>query len=445
MKYRLFCGLFVVAVCALSFVLPGCSSKPQGRPAPPPAEVVVDQSITQDVQLYFRTRGEIVASHFVSIPARVAGLLKEIKFEPGDIVQEGQPLFEIEPDDYIAALESLEADLKVNQAKEALARSNFERAKKLFESKTIAPEDFQTQTALLQEALGNIDRTKAAITRAKLNLSYTSIVSPITGKTGPNKIDLGNLVGPGSSRVELITVAKIDPIHIYFDISDSQFEDIQEKLKSLAVTKADGVKTINVSSSQEDGLVSDFSTAVIAGPNDSDEGFDFHGRIQLTDNIIDVTTGTITLRGEISNPDYRLFPGQICRVRIPSELISNAVLVREEALNSDLNSKFLLLVDKEGVVRRRNVKTGALINGRMRVILAGLKAGETYIYQGVQRAKIDEKVVPMSLEEYTKKHNLLINGNGNGKPVPPAEEEKAQEPAPPVTDDQSPKLEAETT
>ena len=416
MKYRLFCGLFVVAVCALSLALPGCSSKPQERPEPPPADVIVEQSISQDVQLYIRSQGETRASQFVSVPARVSGFLKEIKFKPGDVVKEGQQLFQIEPDDYIAALEALEAELKVNQAKEALARSNFERAKKLFESKTIAPEDFQTQTALLQEALGNIDRTKAAITRAKLNLSYTSIVSPVTGKTGPNPIDLGNLVGPGSSQ-ELITVAQMDPIHVYFDIPESHFNVIQEKAQR---EKTDAVEASG----------GDFSISLIAKP-DEDRGFDYHGKIQLTDNTLDLSTGTIILRGEISNPDYHIFPGQICRIRIPAEHFPDAVLVREEAINSDLNTKFLLLVDKEGVVRRRNVKIGSVFGG-MRVILAGLKAGETYIYQGVQKARIDEKVNPMSEAEYAKKHNLLINGNGNGNGKhsdSPADSEAASEAA----------------
>ncbi len=482
MTNRLFRDVFAGLACFSLLIYSGCSSARQEPPKPPPSEVIVDQSITQDVQLYIRTQGDTRASQFVSIPARVAGFLKEIKFKPGDLVQEGQPLFQIESDDYQAALNSLNAELKVNQAKEALARANYDRSKKLFETKTISPEDFQTQNALLQEAIGNIDRTNAAITRAKLNLSYTSVVSPLTGKTGPNLVDLGNLVGPGSTRTELVTVAKMDPIYVYFDISDSQFNTILGDSKKAA-SRNPAVQTRNVSltvqsgdqpapelniapiltefqdpettveppvlgeqkpSTQEftpadnwsvspegRGFSGKFSIAMISGPNASaDEGFDFHGTLQLTDNTIDQSTGTIILRGEIPNPDYRIFPGQICRVRIPTDVIPNAVLVREEAVNSDLNTKFLLLVDKDKIVRRRNVKIGELVNGRMRVILAGLKAGETYIYQGIQKAKIDDPVEPLTKEEYEKRHDLLINGNGKGKgndngKAKPAEGEQA--------------------
>ncbi len=484
MTNRLFRDVLAGFACFSLLVYSGCSSARQKPPEPPPSEVIVDQSITQDVQLYIRTQGDTRASQFVSIPARVAGFLKEIKFKPGDLVQEGQPLFQIESDDYRAALNSLEAELKVNKAKEALAKANFDRSKKLFDLGTVSPEDYQTQTALHQEALGNIDRTNAAIARAKLNLGYTSVVSPLTGKTGPNLVDLGNLVGPGSTKTELVTVAKMDPIHVYFDISDSQFNTILGDSKKAA-SRNPAVQTLNVSrtvqvgeqtppdfsvapiltefqdpettveppvlgekkpsvqeftpannwsvSPEGRGFSGKFSIAMISGPDASaDEGFDFHGTLQLTDNTIDQSTGTIILRGEIPNPDYRIFPGQICRVRIPTDVIPNAVLVREEAVNSDLNTKFLLLVDKDKVVRRRNVKIGELVNGRMRVILAGLKPGETYIYQGIQKAKIDAPVEPLTKEEYEKKHDLLINGNGkgngngngNGKPKP-AEGEQA--------------------
>jgi multidrug efflux pump subunit AcrA (membrane-fusion protein) len=209
---------------------------------------------------------------------------------------------------------------------------------------------------------------------------------------------------------------------VEFDISDADFNAIQQNAKK--VSQAD-----NLSISPEgQGFSGKFSIAIMRGPDASaDGGFDYEGTLLLTDNTLDASTGTILLRGEIPNPDYRIFPEQICRVRIPAELIPNAVLVREEALNSDLNTKFLLVVDKDYTVRRRNVKIGELVNNRMRVILAGLRPGETYIYQGLQRARIDEKVVPLTQEEYDKKYDFLINGNGNGKKVEVVEETTEEE------------------
>ncbi len=488
------CGFLLVS--ALLFSFSGCAKKRAERAAPPPAEVIVDQSYARDVQLYINTQGYTKGSLQVSIPARVTGFLREIKFVPGDFVQEGQPLFLIEPDDYVATLNAAEAQLKVDIAKEALAKANLDRTKKLFDAKTTPLEDYQTSLAIHQETIAQIDKSQSVIDRAKLNLGYTTINAPIGGKTGPNLVDRGNLVGPGTGRTELVTIAKMDPIHVYFDVSDSTFNEFIQKIrldenrqrrldrlhkewsatehpesrKSVAANKtteavrnvstiavsqtAAGEETDNASAPfgirplnqdataseapaaseasvtpaptattttkvqmlDEENLVGlTFSIAVLGNAESDENNFAYEGNITLSDNEIDQSTGTIILRGEIPNPNYEIYPGQICRVRIPSEMIPQAVLVREEAINSDLNTKFLLLVDKDGVVRRRNVRIGDLINGKERVILAGLKPGETYIYQGIQKAKIDEKVVPMSREEYDKKHGLLINGNGHAK------------------------------
>ncbi len=489
------CGFLLVSVLLFSFS--GCAKKQAERAAPPPPEVIVDQSYTRDVQLYVHTQGYTKASQQVSIPARVTGFLREINFEPGDFVQEGQPLFQIESDDYVATLNAAEAQLKVDIAKEALAKSNLERSKKLFEAKTAPLEDYQTSLAIHQETIAQIDKSQSVIDRAKLNLGYTKIDAPIGGKTGPNLIDQGNLVGPGSGRTELVTIAKMDPIHVYFDVSDSTFNEFIQKIrldenrqkrldrlhkewsatehpksrKSAAAAKTTevvrdvstiavshtaaaeepesasapfGIRPLNQAATppeapaapeapaptataagenqtkvqmlDEENLVGlTFSIAVLGNAESDEASFAYEGNITLSDNEIDQSTGTIILRGEIANPNYEIYPGQICRVRIPSEMIPQAVLVREEAINSDLNTKFLLLVDKDGVVRRRNIRIGDLIHGKERVVLAGLKPGETYIYQGIQKAKIDEKVVPMTREEFDKKHGLVINGNGAGK------------------------------
>ena len=416
-------NLLLIPIFLVILYQSGCKRQQLVRAKAELPDVIVEKSFIQDVQLYIRTQGHTEASQSVSVPARVVGFLQEIKFKPGDLVKEGQPLFTIEPDDYLAALNSYEAQLKIDEAKEMLAKSNLDRGKGLFDSKTIALEQYQSLNAAFLEALGNKDRTNAAIVRAKLNLNYTTINSPIEGKTGPNLVDRGNLVGPGSSRTDLVTINNMDPIFVYFDISDSEFNEFKDKVEAKNASNGNGNTLDNESVSPEGrGISTTFAISMLSvnNGNDSDkEDFPYVGTINLTDNTINQGTGTIMLRGEIPNPDYRIFPGQICRVRIPTEKIPGAILVREDALNSDLNSKFILVVDKDNYVRRRNIKIGELIDKKYRVVEAGLKPDETYIYRGIQRAKINEQVNPYSQEEYDEKYNLVVE-NGK-KPAQPAE------------------------
>ena len=419
-------NLLVIPIFLVILYQSGCKKQEQKQAETVAPDVIVDKSFTQDVQLYIRTQGYTEASQSVSIPARVVGFLQEIKFKPGDLVKEGQPLFTIEPDDYSATLSSYEAQLKIDEAKELLAKANLGRSKGMFNEKTISLEEYQTTEAAYMEAIGNKDRTIAAIVRAKLNLDYTTILSPIEGKTGTNFVDQGNLVGPGSSKIDLVTINKMDPIFVYFQITDYDFNKFKEKAE--AKNGGNGNKLDSESLSPEGRGISKTFDISLLSINDNDgesDVFPYEGTISLTDNTIS-DEGVIMLRGEIPNPDYRIFPNQICRVRIPTEMLPNSVLVRVEAINYDLNSKFILIVDKDNIVRRRNIKVGELIDKKYYIVEAGLKPDETYIYQGIQRAKINSEVVPFSKEDYDKKHNLIIE-NGK-KPELPGEPVESTEP-----------------
>lgn len=468
---------YLFLTISLSLTLFGCA-KPQGGPqAPPPPEVVVDKAIIKDVQLYINTRGTTAASQFVEVPARVTGFLKEMKFKPGDIVQQGQPLFEIESDDYIAILRSSQAQLDVDKAKARLAKANLVRTEGLYKIGTVSPEDYDTAVAAYEEAIANIARTEATIARAELNVGYTKIYAPVGGKTSVEEVHVGNLVGPNSVNVNLVSIRKMDPIYVDFDITNFQFNDVLEKSKpelalnnrahlarekwtpestkdtaihTPAVTpqkyleenkpsllpsqeKTEKIRreeeqlhpqTIAVSrriqsdepvseqgadpnwnvSPRGRGFNGEFSISLMNRPNMGDDvTYPYSGKITLTDNQILSDVGTIRMRGEIANPDYVIFPGQICRVRIPTDLLKDAILVREEAINFDLNTTYVLIVDAENKVRRRNVVIGELVEGRYRVITTGLRGDETYIHQGIQRAKIDDVVTPITTEEYEKR------------------------------------------
>lgn len=395
--------LLCLSLCCLSLI--GCGKKVVQRPAPAAPVVVVDKVVEKEIQLHINTTGHTEASQYVSIPARVVGFLQEIKFVPGEMVKEGQPLFLIEQADYIAELNAAESQRKVNEAKAMLSKANLDRNQLLRESKTISEEEYQSTLADYQIALAQIEVSKATIDRAKLNLSYTEINSPLGGKTGPNRVDQGNLVGPGSEKIVLATVAKLDPLFVYFDVSDSDFNAFMleyQKNKEEAKQRGEPIVEDEKEMNAPFNITILSSTSVIGEVQNT-----YNGTIKLVDNTIDRSTGTITLRGEVPNPDFLIFPGQICRVQIPygkggKAAKEQSILIREEALNSDLNTKYVLLVDKDNIVRRRNIKIGPLLGDRMRVVLSGLQSGETYIYEGIQRARIDDPVKPMSGEEYEK-------------------------------------------
>ncbi|MGL6196250.1 MAG: efflux RND transporter periplasmic adaptor subunit [Thermoguttaceae bacterium] len=415
----------MLVVLLLFSSVTGCKNGgPPKRPEMPPAVVVVDVSETRDVQLYIETHGLAKSSQEVDIPARVTGILEQIKFKPGDIVQEGQPLFVIEQTDYIATLKSVEAQLESNIASEILAKANLKRAKDLFDSQTISPEEYQTNLANYQQTVAAIKQAEAAIDKAKLNLSYTTINSPVLGKTGPNLVDIGNLVGPGSSNITLINVAKMDPLFVYFDISDADFNAMQARMykertkiydshnPTAEERKFDNPNTnspqvLNVDVSPEGrGVGTRFLVSVLDNPKNGETPYPHEGTIELVNNTLEPLVGKITLRGILPNPDYMIFPEQTCWIRIPTEMLPGAVIVRETAINSNLNSKFVLLVDENNIVRSQDVKLGPLLDDGMRVILKGMKPGMRYIYEGVQKARVDSEVEPLTKEEYDEKMKI---------------------------------------
>lgn len=428
----LFCVFSVMAT-----TLGGCRNAIEKPPIPVP-EVVVESVLVRDVQPYIEAVGKAEAYEWVEIAARVSGFLREVRYEPGDIVQAGAPLFLIEQDQYKAEVKSAQAAIATAKAHHKLALANLERTKLLIPQGAMTEQDLETDQAKVEEADASVKRAEADLAKAELNLSYTDVRSPITGKVDRNLVDVGNLVSPmgmgaDSSHSLLTTVAGMDPIYVYFDISDYQFnhirkfalenkkpaaeiliqrlEKVKEKRKEIdeAYKKTIGLdapvqeKPAPAGSDEiekTENLEIEFEVSTIKGAEGDTTDFPYKGIIDMAGNRIDESTGTIMVRGEVPNSDYMIFPGQICRVRIPVWPVNDAVLVKEEAICTDLNQRYVFVVDESGKAHRRVVQLGMRQTDGTRVVERGLKKGERYVVSGVQKTRDggDVKIIPAETE-----------------------------------------------
>jgi len=394
--------LFVCTVV----VWTGCSSKTTAPPRLIP-EVVVDTVVQRDVMPYTDVTGYAEAFEFVQITARVSGFLREIRFKPGDIVAVGTPLFLIEPDQYKASVDGAEADLASRKAQFLLSEAELVRTRELHAQGAKTQADLDADQARRDEAAAAVLKAESALASAQLNLSYTDVRSPIVGRVDRNLVDAGNMVGPGSTGI-LTTVARMNPIYVYFKISDSQFIHAREVAKKTPPIETEALRNLLKDSGlqQEGGepetsvplqyhvLEVPISVGLIKGAEPNKGEYPYHGIIDMAGNQIDKSTGTITVRGILPNEHYDIYPGQICRVRIPSFMRHGAILVKEEAIATDLNNKYVFVVDEKNVARRQNVVLGQLESDNMRVIESGLKEGNRYVSAGIQKARDGGEVNP---------------------------------------------------
>ncbi len=349
-------------------------------PAPAPPEVTVALPLQQDVVEYIELTGRTEAIESVRIRARVSGALERVAFKASSQVNEGDLLFVIEPELYIANRERAIANVKQWEAELARAKSDLERLELAIQTNAVSQQEVDRARADLDQADANLLGAKASLTQAELDLSYTQVRSPISGMVSRRLVDVGNLVGSGENTL-LTTVVKVDPIYAYFDVSERVVLEVLAA-RSLTIT--------NRSAEPEK------EAPVFLGLA-NEEGWPHEGYIDYMDNTVDTGTGTIQVRGVFSNPNGKLFPGLFARIRVPRGVLDDALLVSERAIGTDLGGKYLLLVGENNVVELRHVELGSLQEG-MRVIYSGLKPDERYIINGLQRARPGLPVTPKAQE-----------------------------------------------
>lgn len=363
---------FLCLLCP-AFILFGCNAPPAPpKMKPPTVTVAVPVQKTVTFNQDFTGRFASVAS--VDIRARADGILEKVNFDPSTTVQKGQLLFEIQRNQYQATLDKANAALAASEAQLIDSQSTFERNEILFKKKAVTPQDLSDARAERDKAKASVEGAKAEVEQAKINLGYTRIEAPITGVVSRTLVDAGNLVGSGENTL-LTTIVTMDPIYVYFDASERL---LLEALKDNMI-RMDTLKNKDKVPEKPEPF------KVYIGLS-NEEGYPHVGEYDYSNNEVDPGTGTIQLRAIFANKKGLFYPGVYVRVRVPGKPIPNAMLVHDVAIGTDLAGKYLLIVGEKNMVERRQVEIGQLENN-MRVILKGIKPGERYIYEGLQRAR----------------------------------------------------------
>ena len=413
----------------------GCAKTQAKQEAPKLDEVLVSQPTSDVITDYEEFIGHTDAMYSVEVTARVTGYLDKVNFNDGDEVEKGALLFEIDPRPYQATFDQTIASLEQGKARLTRTTADHHRAEALLKRNAIGLEEYDRIQGDYAESKAAIGAFKATLDMAQLNLDFTKVTAPISGRLSRRMVDPGNLVR--ADTTSLTSIVSLDPMYVYFDI------DERTMLKIRRLIAGGKVKSRT-----------EAELAVYVGLSDEDD-FPHKGTINFSDNKLDSSTGTLRVRGVIDNPKPRLLsPGLFVRIRLPIGTPHQSVMVAEQAIGTDQGRKFVYLVRKgkvkevdkktgkevehEGdVVVSQPIKVGALQKG-LRVVDQGLALNDKVIVSGLQRVRPNKEVRPISLEEYNAKNKdrpVKIAGVDQVAPplvtVPDAHASAPRRPAPP--------------
>ncbi len=365
-KLRHACILVVIAVSSISFFISGCNREQKSNNPTPPTVQVADVA-QKDVPMYSEWIGTTDGMVNAVIRAQVQGYLIKQNYHEGDFVRKGQILFEIDQRTFQAALDQVKGQLGEQKARWSTAKANLTRIIPLAEQNAVSKKDLDDATGQEQAAHAAVISAEAVVEKARLDIDFTKIVSPIGGIAGIAKTQIGNLVGPGVIE-ELTTVSTVDPIKVYISVGEQEY--------LIATGKGrNGFKDNPLEMILSDGSV-----------------YPHKGKFTLADRQVDVKTGTIRVAAIFKNPGNNLRPGQFAKIRARIK-IKNALLVPQRAVMELQGSYRIAVVDANNKVEIRPVKVAERVDD-MWVIDEGLKAGERVVAEGVQKVRDGVTVNP---------------------------------------------------
>lgn len=358
-RTRLAGGRAVILPLLLTALLSGCEAKSEevSAPAPPPPEVDVAEIVAQPVVLSESFTGRVEAAETVELRARVSGYIQEVAFEEGELVAQGDLLFLIDQRPYQARVSAAQADLAQARSQQAQAGSEAERARVLLGRKAISQEVHDQRQAAMNNTRAMVDAAQAALDIAELDLEYTRITAPVSGRAGRAMVTRGNLANADQSL--LTTLVSIDPVHVYFEA------DEQAAFASQALLVGDAPNSLSIE---------------LGG----DPQRQYKGTLDFIDNHLNPNTGTLQFRAVLANPDGRIRPGEFARVDMPVARLEQALLVDRKAVLTNQDRRYVYVLDENNLTERRQVTTGRQV-GQQTVITEGLNAGDRVIVNGVQK------------------------------------------------------------
>ena len=345
----------------------------QGGQAPQAVPVSVATVESRNVEVWDEFSGRLEAVERVEVRSRVAGAVLSVHFREGALVKQGDLLITIDPAPYAAEVDRLKAQLAAAEARVLLTKSDVQRGEALSGSRVISQRELDQRVNAQSEAEANVKAAQAALQAAQLNLDYTQVRAPVSGRVGRIEITVGNLVAAGPGSPLLTTLVSVNPIYASFNA------DEQVVTRALKTLSDEGVA----------GQVERIPVRMTTGTTNET----FEGKLQLIDNQVDARSGTVRVRATFDNADGRLIPGQFARLRMGQPKAEPALMVNERAIGTDQNKKFVLVVSDANKAEYREITLGAMVD-TLRVVNSGLKSGERIVVNGLQRVRPGAQVVP---------------------------------------------------
>ena len=375
-RRRLIAGAVVVAVAAIALIAfylrpvdaESKAAATEPRPTPVPVATVVEAAVLT----WDEFSGRLEAVERVDIRSRVAGAIQSVHFTEGALVNRGDLLVTIDPAPYAADVDRAEAQVAAAQTRFAFTKGEQERYQRLWDENAVAHRELDERANAFREAEANLRAAQAALQSARLNLGYTQVRAPVSGRVGKSEVTVGNLVAAGPGAPVLTTLVSVNPIYASFD-ADEQV--VARALKDVSAAPGRRLQSIPV----------EMSTAVDNTP--------LRGHLQLVDNQVNAKSGTVRVRAVFDNKDGTLMPGQFARLRMGQSNTTAALLINERAVGTDQSKKFVMVVGPDNKAVYREVSLGSTANG-LRIVTSGLTAGERIVVSGLQRIRPGSLVDP---------------------------------------------------
>jgi RND family efflux transporter MFP subunit len=360
---------------ALAGLLAGCGQG-QKQAAPLPPKVTVAKPAQRTIVDQDEYVGRFVPVSVVEVRARVSGYLDQIHFTDGQIVKQGDLLFTIDKRPFQNTLDQARANLETAKSNVIFTQSDLARGQQLLRDRTISEQIFEQRAQAFRNAQAAVAASEAMVRQAELDLEFTELRAPITGRIGDRRVTQGNLVtgGAGGNTTLLATIVSIDPIRLEFTFDEASLLRYQRLATGNTEVTGLGNTTVRLKLLDEP----DFSHS---------------GRMDFVDNVIDRATGTIRGRAQFDNADGLFTPGMFARVQVPASAPYQALIVPDAAIGTEQARKFVYVIDQENIARLRYVTLGQLI-GDLRVIKDGVSAGDRVVVNGLMRVRQGQKVTP---------------------------------------------------